>query len=234
MHGTRHTQDIHWMHAMRLDKIARRIGRFVRIEFNNGDRPWLFSLGKGVDENGRLVVALQLIRKIQAANAEINDTHSLRQPAAGKSAHNFHTKTVISQEDVADTRDQNAGLHRKGPLALLFFWEWLYLCRVEKEAVARLAHQPQVTPRIVFENHTDVLPAFVILLEALNGRDLPTQREVQNISAVARFQTYAIACHYLDAADQHMIHLRLILEEVPFPLVHRASSLSGVKPRKTP
>src|ERR1700733_14164941 len=182
-------------------------------------------MGIGIDENRRLIVTLQRIHQIQAANAEINDTHSLRQRAAGKSAHNFHTKAVISQEDVADTGDQNTGLHRNSGFALLFFWKWFNLCWVEKEAVARLAHQPQVTPRVVFENHTDVLLAFVVLLEALNGRDLSTQREVQNISAVTRSQTYAVARPYLDALDQHMVHLRLILEEIPFPLVHRASSL---------
>src|ERR1700733_3969949 len=191
-------------------------------------------MGIGIDENSRLIVTLQRIHQIQAANAEINDTHRLRQRAAGKSAHNFYTKTVISQEDVADTCDQNTVLHRNSGFALLFFWKWFNLCWVEKEAVARLAHQPQVTPRVVFENHTDVLLAFVVLLEALNGRDLPTQREVQNISAFTRFQTYAIACPYLDATNQHMIYRRLIFDEIPFPLVHRASSLSSAKPRNTP
>src|ERR1700678_1178515 len=97
-------------------------------------------MGLGIDAIGRLIVALQRIHQVKAANTEINDAHRLRQRAAGKSEHNFHTKTVISQEDVADTCDQNTVLHRNSPFALLFFWEWFNLCRVEKEAVARLAH----------------------------------------------------------------------------------------------
>src|SRR5258708_4270432 len=107
-------------------------------------------MGIGIDENSRLIVTLQRIHQIQTANAEINDTDSVRQCAARKSAHHFHTKAIISQEDVADTRDQNTGLHRNSPLPMLFLWEWLKLCWIEKKAVARLAHQPQVAPRVVF------------------------------------------------------------------------------------
>src|ERR1700723_1494652 len=113
-------------------------------------------MGIGIDENRRLIVTLQRIHQIQAANAEINDTHRLRQREAGKSAHNFHPKTVISEEDVSDACDQNTVLHRNSPFALLFFWEWFNLCRVEKEAVARPAHQPRSAPRIILTGHTDV------------------------------------------------------------------------------
>jgi hypothetical protein len=108
---------------------------------------------------------------------------------------------------------------------LFFGRERLDLKRPKEEPMARLPHHPKVATRIVFEDNADVLLTFVILFDTFDSCDLSLQREVQNVSAIARTQSHTIARSNLDAADHDILHLRLVFEEVPFPLIHGVSSL---------
>jgi hypothetical protein len=51
-----------------------------------------------------------------------------------------------------------------------------HLRGIEKEAMTRLAHETQVAAGIVIEHNANVALAFIILLNAFDGRKLPLQR----------------------------------------------------------
>ena len=93
--------------------------------------------------------------------------------------------------------------------------------------MTRLAHYPEIAPRIIFENDRNVLLAFVILFDAFDRRDLPSQGKIQNVSA---FPSGAVAPDHPAStsmsANHDTIHLSLVFEEVPFPLIHRDSSFA--------
>src|SRR4028119_1462678 len=55
----------------------------------------------------------------------------------------------------------------------------------EEEPVTEEAVLPEVPPRVVLERHGDVDPALVVLLYALDGRDLALEGEVHDVPAGA-------------------------------------------------
>ena len=65
--------------------------------------------------------------------------------------------------------------------------------------------------------------AFVVLFDALDCGDLPMQRDIENVSALVRKETDAVSRPHFDAGDQEMIDECFVFEQLPLPLVHRAS-----------
>src|SRR5918995_2590407 len=56
----------------------------------------------------------------------------------------------------------------------------------EEEAVPEDAVPSQVPARVILQRHRDVDPVLVVLLYALDDRDLPGERDVHNVSSGAR------------------------------------------------
>jgi hypothetical protein len=75
-----------------------------------------------------------------------------------------------------------------------------------------LPQQAQIAAWIIVENNRDMRLAFVVLLNALDGCNLPAQRNVQDISALARKEPDAIAYPDFDSLNQDVIYWRLVFE----------------------
>src|SRR5208283_1560936 len=93
--------------------------------------------------------------------------------------------------------------------------------------MARLTEQPHVLSGIVFQNHADMILAVVILLDALDSRNLAVEGDIHDISAGTRPQTHATASRHLNSENIEEINHGLLFEELPLPLVHWISSLAG-------
>ncbi len=100
-----------------------------------------------------------------------------------KAASHFHAEAVIAQEDISDARDENPRMRHTR----------FDLLDIEEEAVAGLAQHAQVLAGIVIHHDRHLYLAFVVLLDALDDPDLPGQRDVHNVAALARTQANTIA-----------------------------------------
>ena len=133
----------------------------------------------------------------------------------------FHSKAVISEKDVSDTGDQYACA---GALRLRLFvvrGQQLYLRRIEEKAMTGLTHHSQIASRIIIEHDTYVALALVVLFDALDGRDLPLERDIQNVaSASAGAGERDRLCAPTTPADLDAV------EQTPFPREAATPTLS--------
>ena len=130
-------------------------------------------------------------------------------------------EAVVPKKDVPDACYQNPRLLRRGLLTLFLARKRFDLRRIKEEAVTRLPQQPKVASRIIVQHDADVRFAFVVLFEALDGRDLSAQRNVENIAALVGKKTDAVSRSHLHAGDDEMVDQRLVFEQLPLQLVHR-------------
>src|SRR5580693_5356587 len=107
--------------------------------------------------------------------------------------------------------------------ALAIFDSFLYrfnFFRREEEAVPRLTEHAQVESRIVLDEHGEVRPAFVILLDAVDDRNLSGEGQIENVAALAREQAHAAAGAHLNAVHFHSFQREPFFEETPVQFVH--------------
>ena len=67
------------------------------------------AIGQGVHEHQRVVPVEQVVGKVHAADAVVDDPHTWARDVFGDMAHHLGTETVVAEEDVADTGYQNLG-----------------------------------------------------------------------------------------------------------------------------
>src|SRR5579863_4752993 len=97
-----------------------------------------------------------------------------------------------------------------------------------------LAEQAHILSGIVIQHHTNVMLALVILFNAFDSRGLSVEGDVHYIAARARMQAHAASRPHLNTGDIQVIDGGFLFEELPFPLVHCISSLSGRRFLSTP
>src|ERR1700689_2017212 len=100
--------------------------------------------------------------------------------------------------------------------------------------MAGLASNAHITPGILIHDDGKMKLSFVILLDRFNHRDAPCEREIEHIAARARAQTNAVSALQLSPRNFKALHSIFIFEQMPFVLVHSASSFAGRIPRNTP
>ncbi len=138
----------------------------------------------GIHQDGGFVAILQRIGEIKAPDAEVGHSHVLGKLETSHAAHDFDAKRIVAKKDVPNPRDQNAGLLHGLVLPDFIFRKRFDFFGVEEEAMAGLAQQAHVSSWIVVENHADVALAFVVLLDAFDGGNLPGQRDVHHVAAL--------------------------------------------------
>src|SRR6185369_5219682 len=239
IHRTRHAEHIQRMHGVGFDKVCWRGGKFFRIGFYDGDGAGRLPMRKSINEDGGFVAVLQGIGEVETANPEVDNADRLGEGALHQAADNFDTKSVIAEEDVSDSGDEDfllngprdCGRLRGGERGIEEGFEFR---RCEEEAVARLAHHSEIASGVVLENDADVPDAFVVFFNAFDGCHLPAQRDVENVSAFFGMKAHAAANLYRGPVDFQLVNRSLVFEEIPFPFIHCIFSFTGERTRKTP
>src|SRR5438552_4020812 len=96
------------------------------------------------------------------ADAEVDDAHSVRPRSLGQPADDVAAERIVSQKDVADAGDKDAGGLTKR----------FNLVDAEEKTVAGLSLRAEIVARIVVHRDCEVKPAFQILLDRDDGCDL--------------------------------------------------------------
>ena len=83
---------------MRIDETGPRSGgiRILQIGFDDEEGAGRTFTGISVHENGGLVAVQQRIGEIKATDAEVRDTNTVRESAAGKDTGNFDAEGIVS------------------------------------------------------------------------------------------------------------------------------------------
>src|SRR5215204_144671 len=87
----------------------------------------------------------------------------------------------------------------------------LDLLEREKESVPEKAALSQVAARIVLQGHRDMDPVLVVLLYALDERDLPLEGEVHDVSPSTGPEQDPASLRELDATHDHALERRHLL-----------------------
>src|SRR6185437_3062304 len=85
--------------------------RRLAVRFDDIDRTGLVTARHGIDQDRGVHVAGQVIGQMHAADAIVSHGHPFRQVALGQPIRDLHAEAVITQEDVADSRDEDALIH---------------------------------------------------------------------------------------------------------------------------
>jgi hypothetical protein len=96
-------------------------------------------------------------------------------------------------------------------LRLFVFRDRLYFARRKEKTMARLSHQAHVPSGILIQNHANVHLPFVVLLDGLNGCDLPIKREVKHITAGFWAQPHPVAAPNLHTQNFKRLDRRFVL-----------------------
>jgi hypothetical protein len=193
---------------------------------------WLPFAGISIQQNCCFVPLHQRIRQVKSSNPKVRHPHTCRKRSIREPACDFHAESIVRQENIADPRDEY--LFRFPSLRLFVFAKRLHFARRKEEAVARLSHQPDISPGVVVKNYANMQFPLVVLFNRFDDRDLPLQREVEHITAGVRTQPYSIAAPNLNTLNLDRLYRSLIFEELPFPFVHGASPFTARIPRSAP
>src|SRR6185437_468485 len=236
VHRFSHAQHVHRIHGVGFNRGRSSIGTVQRFQIGLDDveRARCLAMRTRIHQNDGFVAVLQGVGKIEAADAEVGYSHARGKVKASYTAGDFDAKGVVAQKDVTDARHQNGGLLRGFEFAGFIFRQRFDFFGVEEEAMPRLPQQAHISTGIIIENHADMTLAFVILLDAFDGGNLPRQCNVHHVAALAWTQSHPASAPHFDSRNLQMIKRHLFFQQLPLPLVHRVSSLSGRSPRKTP
>ena len=80
--------------------------------------------------------------------------------------------------------------------------------------MTRLQQSAQVTPRIIVDDYREVNPGLEVLLDRVDGRDLPLQGHVEDVSATQRPQADLVAWPQFTAVDSKLDRDRNCSERV--------------------
>src|SRR5580700_1052282 len=149
-------------------------------------------MGIGIDEDGGFVSVLQGVCEIEAANAEISDTNFRGKAARGKATEDFDAESVITEENVSNTGDENACALNLAPRTGFSGRQGLDLIGIEEKPMARLSEQSQIPSGIIIEHDANMNLAFVVLLDAFDDGNLPGKCDVHDVTALSRSQANAI------------------------------------------
>ena len=172
---------------MRLDHCLLRLIQLLKIGFDERNRARWLTVRICIDQDRRFVSILQRIREIEASNAEIDDSHLGREARRWTSRFTTSTPNPSSPRKmfpIPATRMRGRRLAASGARRC-FVRQWFDFLRDKEKAMAGLAQHTHIPPGIVLQHHADVDLAFVVLLDALDERDLPGQRDVEDVAAVA-------------------------------------------------
>jgi hypothetical protein len=100
-----------------------------------------------------------------------------------------------------------------------FFWS-------EKETMAGLAHQADISARIVIDDYTKEDFSFVVLLEGFDNCGLTGKGDVHDVTAGSRTKLDPTAGTQLDIRNAQIAHGPLGFQKLPFPFVHGISSFN--------
>jgi hypothetical protein len=70
---------------------------------------------------------------------------------------------------------------------------------IKKEAMTGLAKQTHVPARILIDDYTDMSLSFIVLFDALDGGNLPSQRDIHHISAFPGTQAHPASRAHFNA-----------------------------------
>src|SRR6185369_9897462 len=79
IHGLRHPNHVHWVHAVRIDpRLHSRSAILIEVGFNDEDGSRRLPLGTGIDQDHGFVSVMQRVNEIEAANAKVGDADLFR------------------------------------------------------------------------------------------------------------------------------------------------------------
>src|SRR5215212_10085065 len=215
--GARQPDDLDRVHPVGVERDH---SIFLDLRLDEVDGARLPVTRGGVDEDDQVVIFVQGIGEIHPANTEVHDLDTLGQPASGEALHHLDAETVVPRNMLPMPAIRTRLLI--GNLEV----QWLELLGREEEPVPEEAFLSQVPPRVVLQRYRDVDPLLVILLYALDERDLSLESHVHDIPSGARPEQDPTPLPELDAAYGHALKcgsLLIVAEKV----LHPTLSASG-------
>src|SRR6266404_4031312 len=106
-------EDHLWIHAVRIEGYwLSRIDRFD-IRFDEIYRPGFFPARRGIDQNRRIIVAIEhLVGQVNPSDAKISNAYPFGKRLSREPLYYLHSKTVVLEENVANTCDEHSLLHK--------------------------------------------------------------------------------------------------------------------------
>ena len=85
--------------------------RVLEVGLQDEDRPWRLAARRGVDQDQRVVPLQQLVREVDAADAEVRHLDAGRKRLVRQAVRHLDTEAVVAEEDIADAGHQHAAAH---------------------------------------------------------------------------------------------------------------------------
>src|SRR6202042_3114090 len=104
------------------------------------------------------------------------------------------------------SRDENARRFCMAGYFLISLRQWLNFLGRKEEAMPRLSHEANVAPGIVIDDHANVNPAVIVLLNRFDDRGFVGKRNVHHIAAGPRPQPHPAPRPDPPAPEAQLVH----------------------------